>query len=376
MSIRIVPTTAYPTIQSAIDVSTAGDIIEITADSTFAENLVISSAQNGISIIAKSKTVIINGATIGGTAMLLQANNVTVTGLSFQNFDEGFIIMGDKNKITAVTVKKSSKSGFLTYGNYNQLISCIASDNGSAGIDIAGNYNQFVASRLDSNKRGLTATSGQCKKNVIYKNIIINNVEFGIRISNPESMDNIIIENTVTGSPLGILYNYGSVAIVCNYVRDCTNTGIIYKDNDGLFLENVLVNDNQGMYLDTCNSLIASNTIQSGAFTGMTIIGNDNRIIQNVITGYENTGLLLNGCKNGICNNTFVKNGINEIISGEDNKTDCNCSYCYALGCKDNCYTQNGANYLGLLEILKKPMSFYYYCDAHDCDNCQCRSAS
>lgn len=360
MSILIVPT-QYKTLQEAINAAMPGDEINIIPNTTLVENIEIIGKDN-ISIIALAKTAVLDGTTIGGTAALIESNNVTISGLFFQNFNLGIVIIGNENKMLNVTSRNNTRSGFQIRGNYNQIIESISQKNGSSGIDIVGNYNQVIATRLDSNRRGVTATAEEVIGNIFYKNIFYNNIDFGARISSTNTDKCVFIENTISGSEYGLLYNFGRVAVVSNYFNNISNTGLSYKDNNGLILENTFVKSNVGMYLETCCSLVSSNITQVGDVTGIYVIGNDNIVIRNVTTSYTDTGLLVNGCKNVICNNVSQNNGENEIISGDFNITNCNCKYCSAIGCKDKFFSKNNTNYLGFLDLFKKPVEYYYKC--------------
>ena len=216
----------------------------------------------------------------------------------------------------------------------------------------------MVATRLDSNKRGITATAGDVIGNIFY-----NNIEFGVRIARINTDQCVFIENTISGSQYGLLYNFGRVAVIGNYFNNMGNTGLAYNDNNGLILENTFVKSNVGMYLETCGSLVASNITQVGDVTGIYVNGNNNTVIRNVTTSYTDTGILVNGCENIICNNISQNNGKNEIISGNLNVNNCNCKYCSALSCKDKFLSENNTNYLGFLDLFKKPVEFYYKCN-------------
>ena len=360
MSILIVPT-QYQRLQEAINAAIPGDEINILPDTTLVENIQIIGKDN-ISILGLNKTVVLDGSTIGGTAALIESNNVTIRGMVFQNFDQGVVIIGNENIMMNVTSKKNDRSGFVILGNYNQVIESISDKNGSVGIDLSGNYNQVIATRLDSNQRGVTATSGEVIGNIFYKNIFINNFEFGARIASTNADKCVFIENTINGSQYGLLINFGSVAVIANYFNNINNTGLSYKDNNGLILENTFVMSNVGMYLEICNSLVASNTTQTGKFIGINVSGNDNVVIRNITLSYEGTGLLVNGCSNIICNNISQNNGENKIISGDCNIENCNCRYCAALGCKDKFISKNNTNYLGFLDLFKNSVGNYYNC--------------
>lgn len=361
MSILIVPT-QYKTLQEAINAAMSGDEINILPNTTLVENIEIIGKDN-ISIFGLNKTVVLDGATIGGTSALIESNNVTIGGIVFQNFNQGMVIIGNENKMINVTSKNNNRSGFVIIGDYNQIIESISDKNGSAGVDIQGSYNQVIATRLDSNKRGITATSGDIIGNIFYKNIFYNNIEFGARIASSNADKCVFIENTISGSKYGLLYNFGRVAVISNYFNNISNTGLSYKDNNGLILENTFVKSNVGMYLETCCSLVASNITQIGDVTGIYVNGNDNIVIRNINTSYTDTGLLVNGCKNIICNNISQNNGKNEIISGDLNINNCKCKYCSAIGCKDKFFSKNNTNYLGFLDLFKKPVEYYYKCN-------------
>ena len=120
MSILIVPT-QYQTLQEAINAAIPGDKINILPDTTLVENIQIIGKDN-ISILGLNKTVVLDGSTIGGTAALIESNNVTIRGMVFQNFDQGVVIIGNENIMMNVTSKKNDRSGFVILGNYNQVI--------------------------------------------------------------------------------------------------------------------------------------------------------------------------------------------------------------------------------------------------------------
>ena len=341
MSILKVPS-QYPTIQLAVDAATSGDEI-IISEGIYKENVNI--LKDKLTLISPSVNTILSGDSLGGIGINIIANNTTLVGLAVVNYETGVAIIGNNNVLNFIKTINNTL-GITSDGNYNSFISCSLEFNSFVALNIIGNYNQVVATRLADNTIAISATYGAFSNNVFYKNNITNTKEYAIRVSSPRAENNVFMENTISVATYGILCNFGTVAIISNSITQTEFYGIIYKGNNGIILENTLVNCNIGMNLITCNSVINGNTSQNQTETGILLVGGCNEIIGNIVTSCNDVGLLINGCNNTLCNNILIKNKINEIISGSNNITDCKKIYCSTLGCtKFN-------NYLDILSIF------------------------
>ena len=354
MAILIVPSTNYPTIQLALDAVNSGDTVQILTG-IYSENLSLVGTDN-ITITGEGESVLIDGSTIGGIAFNMKTNGTTVSELTFTNFTNGVLVLGNNNILNSVISINNTYEGMMIVGDYNQVIGGEVIQNKAVGLVTWGNYNLFVANRIKYNPIGLVVPNNSFMGNIIASNIFIDNVDFSIRISSPEADENIIYNNTINGSNYGILVDSGRAAIMSNIITNSMIIAIELNADNALVVDNNLVNNPLGMMLQTNESLITKNTIETGQYTGLTITGDNNMIVQNVVYGYRDIGMLINGDNNSVCNNSLVNDCTKLIDNGMNNCFNCKCEYNKSCAGEMKMeQAKNNKDYIGMLDMFKMP---------------------
>ena len=328
MAILIVPT-EYPSIQAAINAASSGDTIEILTGN-YSENIEIV-GKNNLTILARPNSVVIDGSSMGGFGLTANTSNLIIEGIVFQNYTTGIVITGNNNSFTNITSSSNKRTGFIINGNNNTLNSCRASNNSSAGILLFGNKNLLISNRLETNSRGIAVSNGSSVENLIIKNLVLGNSEFGIRLASPDAKNNIIYDNIISGSSYGIITRLGIAAVCSNIVSNCLVNGIIVDVDKSIVIQNTLENNPTGAIMQFNDGYILSNIIQVGT-SGMIVIGDKNCVVRNIINNNCATGLLINGNCNSVSFNTLKNNCINLEDGGINNKyidKNCQCIAAY-----------------------------------------------
>lgn len=286
MAILIVPSMAYPTIQSAVDAAMPGDIVEILMG-TYNENVVVE-GKNDITIRGKVR------------------ENVTITPAIGQT-GRGIMVLPDSFKVTIQNLTVNGSSGFSTgillSGSECRLLDLYIINNTSFGIQLKGDNNLLRDIRVLSNQISGLVIDGRF--NTIENNTFYNNLANGINNMETPVNDNLIINNTIANSQAGILWS----------TKESVNN---------VFSNNIIANNDVGFVVQNVKNLIISNIIRDNREDGLDIASNENKVINNVISANQN-GVVIVGNRNKVICNVIVCNKIENIIdTGKDNITEDN----------------------------------------------------
>ena len=182
--------TDHPTIQDAVDHAEAYDTILILA-STSDEAILLPEDKEGLTVVGDG-----SGRTwVTGNyphLLTIKADFVTVEGITFSGTHGtvGILLL----KVHSCTLRDVVSRGCLNGLNVSRSRECVITDcrfisNKDYGIYMAGdeaNYNEVTNTLIRANGVGvvLNATSGGCKGNTFVKDTFIDNVQFGVWVTN------------------------------------------------------------------------------------------------------------------------------------------------------------------------------------------------
>ncbi|MEI5908149.1 hypothetical protein WAK64_13905 [Bacillus spongiae] len=262
MTLRIVPSDMYPTMQSAIDDSSSGDSIKILAG-TFdgfevdVDNLKIFGCGIGRTIIA--------GAPAQGSddGIVVNADRTTLQGFTVQGYgNDGVLVISNNNVLKNIKSSLNTNVGICITGRNNLIIKSTSNFNGNAGIDFTDQINtsvhncaihcisqnnSLVGYRLDSlhnriiksqskeNNIGISSSTDSARNTVMDNKV--NNNSIGIIIFLSEMvLNNLFCNNFNSGIVLpnfiivSAMFNIVDSNIVRNNGTDVTDAGILVED--------------------------------------------------------------------------------------------------------------------------------------------------
>jgi len=209
---RIVPTTAYPTIQSAIDASGRGDIVQVNPG-TYYEHLLVNVVNLKLKGTNKYTTIIDGSGT--GTPISLEANGITVTGFTIT--DQGTHDSGiktnsyDGHNITGNIIQNFVDGIYFTQSNANIIVGNTFLNNSMHAINIGNSVdNEITDNTISQGAFGVYLTLTDNTK--IYRNSIS---ETGFGIYSGQTTQNTISNNTLQSNSCGI-QTYDSDHITIN----------------------------------------------------------------------------------------------------------------------------------------------------------------
>jgi parallel beta-helix repeat protein len=221
-STLIVPSSQYPTIQSAINAAMQGDTILVSAG-TYHENLVVTKTLNLVG--ASPANTIIDASASGAGINITAVSSVYVSGFTIKNTDiynSGILVSASSNvtisgniviasaqtngtyivNSNSLTVKRNTFTGNLygisiLRGFGNLLQGNDVTGNRSGDIYIAASSgNRIVNNTVRASQSGLMLWN-DAAGNVVARNLIANNTSEGIFLWNSLSAGNLFLENRI-----------------------------------------------------------------------------------------------------------------------------------------------------------------------------------
>lgn len=249
-TLRIVPSTDHPTIQSAVDAAGAGDIIQIKAG-TYATAVDVNSKGN-LTIKGKGKVVLdatghavglnvsdcssvrienieVRSATITGVFLatcavveLIKVRSIGAGGNGFQSSD-GFGL-----SFIQCVAREAGNHGFLLETSQSYVRRCDAIDSTTRGIEVDGDSNAITECKVKgTGNEGIWVhdTGSDCDANLIAKNQVSNAGSIGIFLSD-DGIGNTIASNVIKGAQgYGIESTCSGASITDNKVIGSVNSG-------------------------------------------------------------------------------------------------------------------------------------------------------
>ncbi|MEM2974976.1 MAG: NosD domain-containing protein, partial [Candidatus Bathyarchaeia archaeon] len=225
----------YPTIQEAINAAQENSGIWVSA-SVYNEHIVINKS---ISLIGENReTTIINGSNPGKNVVLVEANNVYISGFTIQHGDSGIFLNSVGNCVIRGNNVKNNSNGIFLYFSWN----CLIQEN------TVTNHTQ----------RGIFLTS--CRNSLIVENYVSDCLWYGINVN---ASANCLVSRNFIGScrlvdGLGLTENTNNSRLTLNTVYNCawgiwidkSHNNIIYHNNFFNNFRQALVANSYGISWD------------------------------------------------------------------------------------------------------------------------------
>jgi parallel beta-helix repeat protein len=231
----------YSTIQEAVNAAGPGDTIQVAAG-MYHETVFVNKS---LTLIGENpNTTIINGFSLAGSVVTINASNVKISGFTIGNgTSHGVELVYASNcTISGNVVTENSNSGiFLNHSSTNTISGNVVSNNKYSGIYLREYCsNNFVADNriLNSDFYDILVYY-YCSSNVITGNVISGNGYEGIRMW-WDSTNNVISNNTVshhTRFGIDVLFGSGNNTVSGNTVSD-NYEGIKVDSSVGTILRN------------------------------------------------------------------------------------------------------------------------------------------
>jgi len=290
----------YSTIQQAIDAATTGTII-LVSNGTYPENLVIDKT---VSIIGENKSATIIDANSLGTALLVTANSVSITGFTIENASSYAILFNNssfteiydniiensgyglyfnnsiRNNVTNNLITGNSEDGIQLFGTATIANNTIKS-NGGYALNVNFSFANIAGNELESNNGGICLNySGG---SILRENSLDNNTQNfsvdGETLS--DYLQDIDDSNTVNGKTMSYLTNQRNVTINPDTFPNIGYLGIV--NSTDIHVANLnFTNNGEGILLAfTQNSTIENVGVENN-FVGIKCAGCGNLNITKV----------------------------------------------------------------------------------------------
>lgn len=260
----------YSGIQNAITNASNEDTIIVFPGEYNGSSIV----NKSINLIGKDKNnTIVSSNNNLYSAIFIDAQNISISGFTIQNYTVGIYVVGYENLSENITITHnifmSNDCGiyFSNFSNDNLIYKNIISNNKGEGIRLYRSFN-----------------------NIISENIVTENGGFGIalwELSNNNLLTNNTIENNLKGIALRRWCDNN--VIVENDILKNRKTGISLTNSfNNNLSKNYVVNSSFGFYLDDSSENIISNNNFSGNYRGIFLYDSPNNTIDEKNTFYEN----------------------------------------------------------------------------------------
>jgi parallel beta-helix repeat protein len=250
----IVIPTDFPTIQEGIDKAGPGDVVIVSKNRTYFENVTIrksvwligqdvgttiidgrfaSAAPNRIAVLNCSNVTIygftISFSAVGGAQIYLNGSGNTITNnMILSGLGDGIHIVGSNNIVANNTVKSSMKCGIRVEGSSSKVIGNIIESSDECGIYICGSNSNIASNTVRSS---LDMGIRVCGSNsTITNNKITSSVNIGIRVDGSNSTtiaDNVILSS----DQIGIHIANGNNTLVINNTIQENGVGLKCETN-------------------------------------------------------------------------------------------------------------------------------------------------
>lgn len=306
MTVRIVPSAQYPTIQSAVDASSPGDTVKVLKG-IFEESVIITGNRDRLAIVGRgqSKSILKGNNTLSSGFTINGPQHVTIEGFTVREFPmHGIYVQASFDSvINNVSTERNNDDGIRMDGFSRLLIENVVSkQNESDGIHINGGTNSYILDSkcIHNNQNGIyftfnDETDSSAEDNFISRNIISRNGQHGI---NDEGSGNAFVRNRVTD-------NKEDGFQVSNTTRN-------------LYLSNVVEgNKNNGFHIDI-NSRFLRNLIKNNGANGILVddLDSGNIIDYNYIRDNQDVGIFLDSTtRNNAVRRNLLENNDPDILA-------------------------------------------------------------
>ncbi len=252
-TVRLVPS-VYPTIQSAIDVSKRGDIVQVSPG-TYYEHLIVPVAQ--LIIIGENRETTIIDAETTGSAISLEASGITVTGFTLQN--GGF------------------SSGLKTYTYNSHNISNNIIENFVDGIYFSDSDSNIISGNIFFNN-SMHAVNLRVSQGSQINDNSISESAFGLYLYYADGC--MVMRNNIANTSYAVFVNYSSQDTIKENTCQSNSVGIQTQQSDDLTIrDNVISGGMYSLQLQTTHySQISNNSLTQASYGLYLVHSNDNTI--------------------------------------------------------------------------------------------------
>lgn len=239
----------------------------------------------------------IDGTELGRLCSIEEANNVKISGFTFQNAEPGaeaLYLYHSTSVVIEYNRFTQNRDASIHIGGSNSIISendFIDNPYGSNTIWVASSGNTLVNNTIENNKG--SGISIVARNNTINGNVIKDNEEFGIVIFGYPyvSIKNIVIsDNIIQGNNIGIRGSYVNsyIVITNNTIRENKRSGITFESRYSTISYNTFENNPIGLFqiLDSNFNNVSHNTFSSN-FVGI-------KTIQTTTNSYKKNNFIKN----------------------------------------------------------------------------------
>lgn len=353
-----VPSSAFPTIQSAVDAANSGDTVEV-AEGIYRETVVVTlsgitldadgaiidAEYDDACILVSADDVVVKdfelinglfGVEYVGNGGVIEHNVIRVCGAG------GIFVHGDDARIVHNEIRGSSADGIEFAANSTASVTQIDDNTvlatGAFAIDASGGQLLVRKNRCETVSRGIRATpSHPTLESLVAKNLVTRVGADGIEANadnaalrvadnaigptagaclslNVEGTGSLVVEqNDCSAGSQGIEANGNGIVLRANQIGDCAGRGIALFGDAATIVDNE-VRDNLGhgivCYFDvTGGCTITGNEVKGNGSDGIRVTGDqhliaDNKVLRNLGDGIE----ILFGTGNTIRGNSCKKN--------------------------------------------------------------------
>lgn len=301
MSQKIVPSPLYPTIQSAIDDSLAGDTI-LVLPGEYREDLVIDKSQ----IILKGYYpvgTILEGAIKDATGITVIGAQVCISNLTLKNYYIGVALLGDSCCIDSCSILHCKAFGVLLSANKCTLSNLACESNYLFGLNIAGDCNTLTNITCTKNiLGGITNSQGPLTNSAIV-NSNITFSQIAISLVYTQSTNNVIENNAFT-CDTGIHLVSPNNTLKNNIFQNCATTAIIVQSEDNKLTQNSIFSSSNGVIVSSSDNTLLKLKVHGCSDSCVTLLDSNNSVADSVFS-HSHIGILSMSITNALINNLF-----------------------------------------------------------------------
>ena len=220
-----------------------------------------------ITITGTSLHVVIEDCTLAGAVSAIEltgTSNVTVERNTCSGGDNGIYLESSSNSTVSNNTCSGRNYGIYLMSSSNSTVYNNTCRDSEDGICLSSSSNNTVSNNTcRDNQDGIRLEYSSCR-NILSNNLCIGNEEFGIGICDVDDqfpVDNIITNNTCSGSNQGILVGSNNNTVSDNSLDD-DDVAIYVSSNNTVISNNTCVNiRGAGIYLDDCTALVDGNVL-------------------------------------------------------------------------------------------------------------------
>jgi parallel beta-helix repeat protein len=303
-----VPSTTYPTIQSAVNAVSQGDVIEIKAG-TYTQAILLDAAL-GVTVRGKGK-VVIDAQGLSAGISVTDCSSATIENIEVRGAGVG-VFVSESAKVTLKKVKSigalsngfetvngfalwltqcvardAGKHGFMLETSQSCIRRCDAIDSAERGFELDGDMNVIAQCKVKGAvKEGIWMhdTGSTCDANVIADNRI-SDVGFVGILTSDDGQGNAVRGNTVKNSLIyGIEIGQNGTVLADNRVSKSVSHGYWIGAQYCTIQNNKVKNaGGQGFFMhaacDFCS--LVGNSVQGAVGVGFELRGNPMTFVKN-----------------------------------------------------------------------------------------------